>query len=105
MSNDAKERIESFRQQMKQYHIDLYVIPNSDFHNSEYIGEYFKAIKYLTGFTGSAATVVITQKTAYLWTDGRYFIQAAKQLSGSGITLMGLTAGRLILKQGRLTKK
>ncbi len=88
MSNDAKERIESFRQQMKQYHIDLYVIPNSDFHNSEYIGEYFKAIKYLTGFTGSAATVVITQKTAYLWTDGRYFIQAAKQLSGSGITLM-----------------
>lgn len=88
MSSNAAGRISSLRQQMKQYKIDLYVVPNSDYHGSEYIGEYFKAIKYLTGFTGSAATVVVTEKSAYLWTDGRYFIQAAKQLEGSGITLM-----------------
>lgn len=88
MSSSAIERIASLRQQMKQYQIDLYVVPNSDYHGSEYIGEYFKAVKYLTGFTGSAATVVVTEKSAYLWTDGRYFIQAAKQLKGSGITLM-----------------
>lgn len=88
MSSNAAGRISSLRQQMKQYQIDLYVVPNSDYHGSEYIGEYFKAVKYLTGFTGSAATVVVTEKSAYLWTDGRYFIQAAKQLKGSGITLM-----------------
>ena len=67
--------------------IDAYVVPSSDNHQSEYVGEYFMARKFITGFTGSAGTAVIMQDQAGLWTDGRYFIQAEKQLAGSGITL------------------
>ncbi len=54
----------------------------ADFHESEYVGEHFKARKYITGFTGSAGTAVITMDEAGLWTDGRYFVQAAAQLKG-----------------------
>lgn len=75
------------RDQMDERGIDLYVVPNSDFHGSEYIGEHFKAAQYLTGFTGSAATVVVTKSEASLFTDGRYFIQADRQLAGSGVIL------------------
>ncbi len=67
--------------------IDIYIVPTSDFHQSEYVGEYFKARKYMTGFTGSAGTAVITKEEAGLWTDGRYFIQAEKQLEGSTVKL------------------
>ena len=67
--------------------MDAYLVPTDDFHCSEYVGEYFKCRKYITGFTGSAGTAVITQKEAGLWTDGRYFIQAAAQLQGTGVTL------------------
>ncbi len=87
MKHKAVERIAALRAQMAERGIDLYVIPTSDFHASEYVGEYFKAREYITGFTGSAGTAVITQTTADLWTDGRYFIQAGRQLEGSGITL------------------
>ena len=59
----------------------------SDFHGSEYIGGHFKAVEYFTGFTGSNATVAVMQDRAGLWTDGRYFIQADRQLKGSGVTL------------------
>ncbi len=72
---------------MKETGIDAYLIPTDDFHGSEYVGEYFKCRKYITGFTGSAGTAVIMQDMAGLWTDGRYFIQAAEQLEGTGITL------------------
>lgn len=65
---------------MKETGIDAYLIPTDDFHGSEYVGEYFKCRKYITGFTGSAGTAVIMQDMAGLWTDGRYFIQAADQL-------------------------
>ena len=82
-----KQRLCALREEMKQRNIDIYVVPTSDFHESEYVGEYFKARKYITGFTGSAGTAVITMTEAGLWTDGRYFIQAANQLEGSGITL------------------
>lgn len=67
--------------------IDVYLIPSSDYHQSEYVGEYFKSREFISGFTGSAGTVVVTHEEAGLWTDGRYFIQAEKQLEGSGITL------------------
>lgn len=87
MNNPVTERLAALRDEMGARGIDLYVIPISDFHESEYIGEYFKAVKYLSGFTGSNATLVVLQKEAYLWTDGRYFIQAGKQLAGSGISL------------------
>ncbi len=81
------ERINALRAQMKQAGIDLYLIPTDDDHQSEYVGEHDKVREYITGFTGSAGTAVITQQEAGLWTDGRYFIQAEDQLSGSGITL------------------
>lgn len=87
MANPAAERIKALRTLMSERKIDIYVVPTSDFHESEYVGEYFKVRAFLTGFTGSAGTAVITQNKAGLWTDGRYFIQAEKQLAGSGITL------------------
>lgn len=83
----AAERLTRLREQMKQYGIDIYLIVTDDFHASEYVGEYFKCRKYISGFTGSAGTLVVTAQEAGLWTDGRYFIQAEQQLSGSGITL------------------
>ena len=71
-----QERLKELRAQMQERGIDIYIVPTSDFHQSEYVGEYFKARKYMTGFTGSAGTAVITKEEAGLWTDGRYFIQA-----------------------------
>lgn len=82
-----KERIEALRKEMQQRGIDMYIVPTSDFHESEYVGDYFKARKYITGFTGSAGTAVITMEEAGLWTDGRYFIQAENQLKGTPVTL------------------
>lgn len=81
------ERLAALRSLMKDHKVDAYLVPTDDFHCSEYVGEYFKCRKYITGFTGSAGTAVITQKEAGLWTDGRYFIQAAAQLKGTGVTL------------------
>lgn len=82
-----QERLKELRKEMADRGIDIYVVPTSDFHESEYVGEYFKARKFITGFTGSAGTAVITMEEAGLWTDGRYFIQAAAQLEGSTVTL------------------
>lgn len=82
------ERLKQLRDLMAKRHIDAYLIPTSDFHESEYVGDYFKCRKYMTGFTGSAGTAVVTSEEAKLWTDGRYFVQAAKQLAGSGFDLM-----------------
>ena len=81
------ERLNVLRELMKEKKIDDYLVPTDDFHGSEYVGDYFKCRKYITGFTGSAGTVVIMQDMAGLWTDGRYFIQAADQLRGSTIEL------------------
>ena len=80
-------RLTSLRQEMAKRNISVYIVPTADFHESEYVGSYFKARKYITGFTGSAGTAVITMTEAGLWTDGRYFIQAAKQLEGTTVTL------------------
>ncbi|MBP1041813.1 aminopeptidase P family protein [Vagococcus sp. BWB3-3] len=81
------ERINALRQLMKEGNIDVYVVPTADFHQSEYVGEHFKARQWLTGFTGSAGTAVVTQEQAGLWTDGRYFLAAEKQLVGSTVDL------------------
>lgn len=72
---------------MKEKKIDAYLVATDDFHGSEYVGDYFKCRKYITGFTGSAGTAIITQDMAGLWTDGRYFIQAADQLRDTTIEL------------------
>lgn len=83
----VQERLSALRNLMKEKKVDAYLIPTDDFHGSEYVGDYFKCRKYITGFTGSAGTAVVTQDMAGLWTDGRYFIQAAQQLEGTTVTL------------------
>lgn len=87
MNTMIQDRIADLRRQMKKHNIDIYIVPTADYHQSEYVGEYFKCREFLTGFTGSAGTAVITQMEALLWTDGRYFIQAETQLKGTGILL------------------
>ena len=82
-----KDRIERLRQKMEKHHISVYMIPTADYHQSEYVGEHFKSRAFITGFTGSAGTAVITKEESCLWTDGRYFLQAESQLQGSGIRL------------------
>ena len=81
------ERIQRLRAEMQKRGIDMYVVPTADFHESEYVGAHFKAREYITGFTGSAGTAIVTKDEALLWTDGRYFLQAADQLEGTGVTL------------------
>ena len=88
MSNINAERIDSLRSQMRAAGIDVYYIPMSDCHNSEYVAAHFRCVEFISGFTGSAGSVVVTQEGAWLFADGRYFIQAAQQIEGSGITLM-----------------
>ena len=80
-------RLQALRDEMAKRNIAIYIVPTADFHESEYVGEYFTARKYITGFTGSAGVAVITMTEAGLWTDARYFIQAANQLEGSTVTL------------------
>lgn len=81
------ERIAKLRSLMEEKNIDMYIVPSADNHQSEYVGEHFKARAFITGFTGSAGTAVITKTEAGLWTDGRYFLQADQQLEGSGVEL------------------
>ena len=82
------ERLATLRREMAQHGMNGYVVVTDDFHGSEYVGDFFKVRAYLSGFTGSAGTLVILPERAALWTDGRYFLQAADQLAGSGIELM-----------------
>ncbi|MBU5316535.1 aminopeptidase P family protein [Clostridium bornimense] len=77
------KNVEALRSLMNERGIDAYIIPTADFHESEYVGEYFEARKFISGFTGSAGIVVITKDVAGLWTDGRYFIQAANEIKGT----------------------
>lgn len=85
---NVPERLAKLRALMEEKGMDLYIVPTADFHQSEYVGEHFKARKFITGFSGSAGTAVITKTEARLWTDGRYFIQAAAQLEGTTVELM-----------------
>lgn len=87
MNEVIRERISKLRALMAEKGMDAYIIPSADNHQSEYVGEFFKARAFMTGFTGSAGTTVITKDKAGLWTDGRYFIQAELQLDGTGVEL------------------
>ena len=80
-------RLAALRQKMKEYGFAAYVIPTADPHLCEYVPAHYKTREYISGFTGSAGTVAVTADKAGLWTDGRYFLQAKKQLAGSGIEL------------------
>lgn len=82
------KKLDALRQEMKKENIQAYIVPTSDDHDTEYVCSHFMSRSYLSGFTGSAGTLVVGLDQAALWTDGRYFIQAKDQLAGSGIDLM-----------------
>lgn len=86
-SGIVRERLAALRQKMKENGIDAYLVVTDDFHASEYVCDHFKCREYISGFDGSAGTVVILPEEAGLWTDGRYFLQAEQELKGTGITL------------------
>lgn len=83
-----QERLQNLRAKMQENGVQAYIIPTSDFHETEYVSDYFACRKYMSGFTGSAGTLVVLTDQAGLWTDGRYFIQAQAQLQDTGIALM-----------------
>ncbi len=85
---EIAEKIRAVQDQMVRRGFRAYIVPSADYHASEYVGDHFKCREYLTGFTGSAGTLVILTDQAYLWTDGRYFIQAEEQLAGTPVCLM-----------------
>lgn len=78
----------SLRSEMLKEDVDAWLVPSGDPHLSEYVADHWKAREWLTGFTGSAGTLVVTKTESLLWTDGRYFVQAEKELAGTGIQLM-----------------
>ncbi|MCX8115393.1 MAG: aminopeptidase P family N-terminal domain-containing protein, partial [Burkholderiaceae bacterium] len=88
-----RERLDQLRQAMRQHAIDAWLVPSSDPHLSEYLPDRYKAREWLTGFTGSVGTLVVTRDYAGLWADSRYWVQAEAQLAGTGIVLMKLTSG------------
>ncbi|MBP5309216.1 MAG: aminopeptidase P family protein [Lachnospiraceae bacterium] len=83
-----REQISILRQEMKKNGIDWYMVVTADYHNSEYVSDYFKCREWLSGFTGSNGTLLVSSDVAYLWTDGRYFVQAGIELENTGIKLM-----------------
>jgi len=84
---DVKDRINKLREKMLEKGMEAYIVPSSDPHMSEYVAPRWESRKWLSGFTGSAGTLVVTREKSGLWTDGRYYIQAEKQLEGTGIQL------------------
>ena len=87
MENICAQRISRIREKMKERGLSAYIIFLGDDHGSEYVGEHFRCVEYISGFDGSAGTVAVFPESAGLWTDGRYFIQAERQLEGTGISL------------------
>ena len=87
MGEIEKRRIEELQKLLKEAKIDYYIVPTADYHNSEYVNEHFKMRAFLSGFTGSAGTLVVSSKEAGLWTAGRYFVQAEGELEGSVIII------------------
>ncbi len=88
--NKIAERLEALREELRREHLSAFVFPTTDPHNSEYTADHWKGREWISGFTGSAGTAVVTLKSAALWTDSRYFIQAAEQLKGTEFQLMKL---------------
>ena len=85
--NEFAKRVKNLREAMQNSYLDAYLVVNADPHLSEYLSDYYKVKDYLSGFKGSVGTLLFTQKEAYLWVDGRYWLQAEKELEGSGIVL------------------
>ena len=93
---NTNEKIAALRRHMKRCGVQLLLVVSDDYHQSEYVGDHFKSRAYISGFTGSAGTLIITQSDARLFTDSRYFIQAEKQLAGTEIKLMRVGEARVI---------
>ena len=93
--NQYVARLDSLRALMAENGIDFYVIPTADFHNSEYVHDYFKCREFMSGFTGSNGTLVVSKTEARLWTDGRYFIQCEKEIAGSTIQMMKMAEAKV----------
>ena len=87
MRQSIKERMHALRMTFPPNYIKAFIIPSTDPHLSEYVAPHWMSREWISGFTGSAGTVVVLMNEAGLWTDSRYFLQAAKELEGSGITL------------------
>ena len=83
-----KKEVLQLREKMQANGIDVYYVPSGDFHSSEYVNDYFKAREFVSGLSGEAGELIVDSEGAYLWTDGRYFLQAETQLAGSDIELM-----------------
>ncbi|MBQ2178872.1 MAG: aminopeptidase P family N-terminal domain-containing protein, partial [Prevotella sp.] len=88
MKNNVAERLAMLREELRREHLSAFVFPTTDPHNSEYTADYWKGREWISGFTGSAGIAVVTLKSAALWTDSRYFIQAEDQLRGTEYQLM-----------------
>ena len=88
--NSVSERLKALRKAMKKEKVDVYYINTADFHNSEYVSDHFKVREFFSGFTGSAGDLIVSADEAGLWTDGRYYGQAERELAGSGIKLFKL---------------
>lgn len=84
---DLQLGLQRIRQRMLEEETDAWLVVSNDYHQSEYVGDYFKCREFISGFTGSAGSVLILQNEAGLWTDGRYYLQAERELEGSGIRL------------------
>ena len=82
------QRIQTLRDEMAQAGLKAVIVPRTDPHLSEYISDHWHTVRFLTGFTGSAGTLVVTEKGAYLWVDSRYFLQGKSQTAGTGIVIM-----------------
>ena len=83
-----KKEVLELREKMKENGIDVYFVPSGDYHSSEYVNDFFKAREFMSGLTGESGELIVNAEGAYLWTDGRYFLQAETQLAGSEIELM-----------------
>lgn len=105
MNQKIQDRLTALRRVMKENNVDWYMVPTADFHNSEYVDVYFKVREYLCNFTGSNGTLIVGQTEAGLWTDGRYFIQAERELEGTGVTLYRMLEDNVPTKEAFLKEK
>ena len=105
MNQNICDRLAALRSAMAQKGVDWYMVPTADFHNSEYVDDYFKVLEYLSNFSGSNGTLIIGRDEAGLWTDGRYFIQAERELAGTGITLYRMLEEGVPTKEEFLEQK
>ena len=105
VNQKIQDRLAALRAVMKKNGVDWYMVPTADFHNSEYVDAYFKVREYLCNFSGSNGTLIVGMDEAGLWTDGRYFIQAERELTGTGVTLYRMLEDNVPTKEEFLQQK